>query len=277
MNNTEPLLTIVPSKYGVTEQKKSELDRLNNEVLNAQDEVEQLQAIADSLQEKSAKFLADLNSAEANKDTALNNKKMMDALIKEVNDLQNNSGIAFDEMVIADAKIQQLAIQMKKVIDELIYSAEVINKLGNLVVRKKALNPLISDELVSMITKAGTDANNAVALTLVALKSTFSAQATSVESEAAAALEYTESMKLYEVMTGTQHDGKKSDHHDKCLEVLIDKAFTDANNKYLEAEVANKEVLKQLNITTANLTKAQVKLKSLQAGLAAANAAALAS
>ncbi len=76
-------------------------------------------------------------------------------------------------MVIAKGQTVQVAENINSVINKLIYSAESINKLANLVVRKKAQNPLISDELVSMITTAGTDANNAVAVTLVALKSAF--------------------------------------------------------------------------------------------------------
>lgn len=267
-----------PSKYGVTEKKKSELDALNNQVLDAENEVEQLQAIVDSLNDKSSKFTGYLNAAEANKAQALANKNSIEALVAQVDELKQESDVAFNEMVLADAQIKELATQIKIVIDELIYSAEVINRLGNLVTRKKALNPLISDDLVAMITQAGTDANNAVSLTMVALQSVFTAQATSLESEAASALEYTEAFKLYETLTGTNENGKQIPHlYKNCLYKLIEDAYDSAERKYEHLKKAEQEVLSQLSFMETKLSKAQNKLKSLQSGLAAANAAALAS
>ncbi len=180
-------------------------------------------------------------------------------------------------MVIADSKTKEVAKGIRNLINKLIYSAEVINKLANLVIRKKALNPLISDDLVSRIGTAGNDANNAVALALVALQSTFAAQASNLESEAAAALEYTQSIKLYEILTGTTPDGKKSKDYDNCLAKLLYDAYDHAKKSYEQAYQASKDTIDQLNKANVNLSKAQIKLKSLQSGLAAGNAAALAS
>lgn len=166
---------------------------------------------------------------------------------------------------------------MNIVINKLIYSAELINKLGNLIVRKKALNPLISNDLVSMIAAAGNDANNAVALALVALKSTFTAQATSIESEATAALELTNAIKLLEILTGKNAQEKPSPRINQSLTELIETAHEQADIKAAQSDKALKEVTAQLNAAKAQLSKTQVKLTSLQTGLAAANAAALAS
>lgn len=263
-------------KYGVTERKKAELDQLSNEVLDAQYSADQLQAVVTSLTDKSARFATFLASAEQDKQQALNNKNMLEALVQSAHDLKSNSKIAFTNVVLADAQTKDVAIGMKKVTDRLIYSAEVIDKLSNLIVRNKAANPLISNDLVSIITQAGKDANNAVALTLVALNSTFASQASSLEAEATSALEYIQSMKLYEILTGTDNEGK--DRHKKtCLETLVVNAYNNANTAYETALQANIDTLKQLNAATSDLTKAQIKLKSLQSGLAAANAAAFAS
>lgn len=264
-------------KYGITEQKKAELDDLTTEVLDAQSNVEQLTAIVNSLQSKADFYATYLSSSTANRDQALANKDALNDLIHQIKQLLNNSDIAFNESVLADAKIKDLAILLNQVMNKLIYSAELVNKLGVLVTRKKSLNPLISDDLVTMVATAGTDSNNAVALTLVALQSVFAAQAASLEAEAASALEYTEAMKLYEIITGTDHDGKESSNHDKALIHLIDKAYDQAEDKYKEAKKADKEVLEQLSEVKTKLSKAQIHLQSIQAGLAAANAAALAS
>jgi chromosome segregation ATPase len=265
------------NRYGVTEKKKAELDALNGQVLSAQNQVEQLQAVVNSLQEKTNRFQNENTAAQQNKVVANGNKLDLVSITQNVKDLLASSNTAFDQVVLADTSTKRLCTQVNIVINKLIYSAELINKLGNLVVRKKALNPLISNDLVTMITTAGNDANNAVALSLVALKSSFTAQAMSIESEATAALEYTDAIKLLEILTGKNAQGKPSARISQSLTELIELANTQADEKAKQAEKALKEVTEQLNATKAQLSKAQVKLTSLQTGLAAANAAAMAS
>ncbi|HET6992935.1 MAG TPA: hypothetical protein VFJ43_16505 [Bacteroidia bacterium] len=267
---------IAPKKYGVTEKKKAELDALTLEVLDAQQEVDQFQAIVTALTTKLNNFQTVLAVADTNRASALNNRNLCDQLVQAFLDLQNNSAIAFNEMVIADTTTQSLATSITTVMNKLIYSAEVINKLANYVVRKKALNPLISDELVSMLTTAGNDANNAVALTLVALQSTFAAQASNMESQSATALEYIQSQDVYQLMTGTDADGKPITGR-VSLKSLLYAAYKDALSYYDLMLTAVKGTTIQLNNAQTNLNKAQVQLKSLQSGLAAGNAAALAS
>ncbi|HWY37766.1 MAG TPA: hypothetical protein VNY73_04360 [Bacteroidia bacterium] len=273
-------------KYGITEKKKAELDAMILDVLDAQHDVDQYQAIVNCLTAKLGNFQGYLAVADGNRAKALSNKNLVHQLINNALDLENNSNIAFTEMVLANNKTKELSRKTKEVMDKLIYCADLINKLSNLVIRKKALNPLISDELVSMINTAGTDANNAVALTLVAIKSTFASQSSNIESEAATALEYTQAMQLYKIMTGTDASDTGTDDTGAaagvkntvvCLEALYDTAYSDAVMVYGQMESACRMTTKQLNLANTSLNKAQVKLKSLQAGLAAGNAAALAS
>lgn len=257
-------------RYGVTEYKKAELDALTIHVMDAQESVAQYQAIVTSLTTKSADFQGFLATATNNKTQAYTNKLLVDQLVQSAADLQSNSDIAFNEMVLANVATKKLTAHVNAVMSKLIYSAEVINKLANLVIRKKAMNPLISDELVSMITTAGADANNAVALSLVALQSTFTAQATEMESETALGLEYAQSITLTKLLTGGVAGGSP-----KSLQGLFHLAFSDAKKNYALIEKATFTTTKQLNMATANLNAAQIKLKSLQLGLAAGNAAAL--
>lgn len=270
-NITAPILERY-RKYGVTERKKNELDALNIQILDAQGNVAQYQSIVNALTTKSNDLQGFLATATNNKTQAYNNKILNDQLVQSAADLESNSKIAFNEMIEANVMTKLLTTKINTVIGKLIYSAEVINKLANLIVRKKALNPLISDELVSMITIAGTDANNAVALTLVALQSAFVAHAIEMEAETTMGLEYTQSIGFTEMLTGYANaDGPAS------LQQLFYQAYADAKKNYALAEKANFTTAKQLNMAKATLNTAQVKLKSLQSGLAAANAAALAS
>ncbi|QHI37231.1 hypothetical protein IMCC3317_26090 [Kordia antarctica] len=260
-----------PQKYGITEKKKQEIDFLTQEVLNAQNEVQQYQAIVTSLTEKSTKLETELSTAEANKTQALNNKNSVDTVVNNAKDLYASSGKTLKESSGAETDIKGVATEINTVINKLIYSAEVINKLSNLVIRKKAINPLISDELITMVTQASSDANNAVALTLIALESVFSSQATTIESKAAMELEESQSKKLYEFIVGAGGNEKTS------LEGYLSQAYDITSNMYEESLAASNDTVGQLDDAQVSLSKAQVKLSSLQAGLAAANAAALAS
>lgn len=289
-----------PKRYGVTEKKKAELDALTIQVTDAQYEVQQLQAIVDSLTVKAANFQAVVEVNDNNKNQALSNKNMLTQILQSALALRDNSNTAFNGIVIADAKTQQVAKSIKTLIDKLIYAAEVVNKLSNLIIRKKALNPLINDDLVARVSTAGADANNAVALTLVALQSAYATQAANLQSEAASALQYMQAMKLYEVLSGEQDDKgeekdeqteaakdgkptgekpkeKDKDKADNSLKSLLDKAYLEAQATYKHSLHASDATNKQLSAATKNLTQAQIKLKSTQLGLAAANAAALAS
>jgi len=267
------------NKYGITERKKAELDALSLQVIDAQYDVNKFQSIVNSLTDKVNNFQAYLATAENTRTQAYNNKILMDQLLQNAIDLKNNSNVAFSEIVIADSRTKDLSKNIKMVIDKLIFSADLLNKLSTVVTRKKALNPLISDELISVLATAGSDANNAVALTLIALKSTFAAQASNTESEAAIELAFTQSDDLYECLIGApdEDNDTDTDPKTKSLDGLLHDAYTNAKENYRRMEKALVMCTKQLNDAKSDLNKAQIKLKSLQSGLAAANAAALAS
>lgn len=272
-------------RYGITEKKKAELDGLTAEIADAAYEVEQYQAMVSSLTAKQGKFQASLNEAEAAREHTLDNCNLVDQLVKMIKNLVQSAQEAFRETGMANNKTEQeLSPEMKRVMDKLIYSAEVINKLAALVVRKKAMNPLISDDLVSRITTAGNDANNAVALTLTALQSICTAQATNMESTAAVSLSYQQSLELYRLITGSNIAGPfepkfqpliMQDALDNSLQGRLHKAYDAAKANYDDMLEANQLTTQQLNDALTQLSTAQIRLKSLQAGLAAGNAAAL--
>jgi len=267
MPDTATATTPVKVIKGVTEAKKTKLDGWAIKVLDAKHNVDQFQAMVNSLTDKLNNFNGFLATADANRVTALANQNLVNQLVQNAKDLEHNSEVAWNEMTKADTKTQALAKKVKGIIHKLIYSAEVINKLSITVIRAKALNQLISDDLVSRIGKIGTDANNAVALALVALQSTFSAQASGLETMQAITLERDQSTAFHQMLTtpGTS------------IQVLIASAYTDAKTQYETCLADCVVVTNQLAEAQAKLNKAQVKLKSLQAGLNAAMAAALAS
>ncbi len=269
MNDLMTIQKRPPTKYSVSEAKKAELDLLESNVVNAKHEVEQLNAIVSSLTTKFQKFEGFLNEATSAEQTAKSNNDTMKMAIQSAEELADNSKIAFSEMKEARYRTNKVSEQSKVVIDELIYSAEVINKLANLVVREKGLNPLISDELVSMAAQAKDDANNAVALSLVALKSSISAQTSNVESESIACLELIQAEKLEKVL-------KENTGNRKSLKVLLSESVDNAEKELAKIKIGHADTKDQLNEAKVQLSNAQIKLSSLQASLAAAKAAAFA-
>jgi hypothetical protein len=274
-----PLVSARSTRYAITESKKAELDALTWEVLDMQYEVQQYTAIVTSLSDKLNYFQNLLQIAYDNRAHTLNNRNLLDQLLQSTYDLLNNSGISFNEMIDADAKTKDVAKQMKNLIDKIIYSSEIINKLSNFVARKKALNPLISDELVSLLVKAGKDADNAVALTLIALQSAFASEATNMESDAAISLGYNQAIRLYMLICGNNLEVAPNGKSYKkgTLAQLLYNAYDKAKKKYEEMHQACTIVTQQLAAANAQLNAAQIKLQSLQSGLAAGNAAAMAS
>lgn len=283
ITNSTALTKLVAAqrKYGVTERKKAELDALALKVLDAQQQVDQFQAIVTALTTKLNSFQQQLVIDDASRSSALNNKNLVDQLVQSCLDLQTNAGIASTEMANADVLTNTLAVSVKVVVNKLIYSAEMINKLAANVTRKKALNPLISDELVSMLATAGTDANNAVALSLVALQTALAAQATNKESEAAVQLTNVQARDLYQFISGTKEvpgiSAEIPAPSEAPLQAQLHAAYTASVRRYHEMQRAVKITTDELNDAQLSLNSALVNLQSLQAGLAAGNAAAMAS
>ena len=165
----------------ITDAKKAMLDSMAKEAADAQYEVEKYQAkvsaLADHVQ-RCREFLAD---AEGISSKAKSNRDLLDKLIKQIAELQSQSEIANEAMVKGANKTTGSFKEINEVMQKLIYTGSLVNKLENTVIRQKAVNPLISDELISSLNNAVTDTNNAVALTLIALKSAYVAYTINIE------------------------------------------------------------------------------------------------
>ena len=263
--------------YNITDKKQAVINELKTQVLDAKYEVEQCQAIVNSLAEKANKFQIFLTSSEASKKQAQNNLSLIEEVLAAAKDVESKSNITLSEIKKAKDKMDTTASSMNSVLNKLIYSAEVINKLHTLLFRKKAINPLISVELIRAITTSATDANNAVALALVALKSSFTSQSSIIESDGIANLEYNESVRLVSCIKDVSNALEEETVTEYLIYNQLQEAYNNAKEKNEKALKASQITIKQLEEVESNLNKTEAKLSSLQAGLSAANAAALAS
>lgn len=283
------MTTVATASYlvtGIADQKKAEIDLLGELVNRAQYQVNQQQTIVNSLKAKADQFNGFLNQANQNKNTALAN-------LDQVTDAFNQVGNLHQATIKAQAQTDKATTAVcvgskgvAELINKLIFSVEIINKVAQLIIRQKAINPLIPTELISFMTKAGTDANNAIALTLTALQSAYAAEASLLGAQGLNELAFGQVRDLSERMTKgwdvhcntlispTPILGRAS--NSDGIVALLNRAYQIAVDTYNQALWNSNSVNKQLSFAEAQLARASTRLNSYQSGLAAATAAAYA-
>jgi len=253
--------------------KNTAITQIMNQIATTEQELEMHQAIVNSLTQKLETSQLFLQNAEANKTQTLANKNSMEALVQSTLNVMTNSEDTKKEILKTQIKATKVSQGIKIMVDELIFSSQIINKLSQTVLRKKALNPLISDELITQIMTATAEANNAIALTLVALKSAFDVQSTVNQTAATITLEQKHAAELYLTLTGTMLSDDittTSKTPSSPAYTLIEDAYEIAILYLENALKSNAETAQQLNVSKANLNKTQQILRSLQSGLVAA-------
>ena len=277
--------------FNIPTKKQQYIAQLKNEVINAQGEVEHNQAIVNSLTVTSFKFQEYLSIAEAAKSQTGKITSILEEAIGQVVQLVNGTKDTMHQGSLANTRLEQVMKEIDTIMNQSIYVADVINKLSNTIIRKKASNPLISEDLVQIASKASESANNAVALCLVALNSAYTCHSTSLTVKDMATLEYSQSTTLLSSLTGISmsdptnklqlnHIKKEieaagDDNHSLARLIMI--SGKESSIEYERMEKASSNINMELNEATANLEKARARLQSLQAALAAAEAATMAS
>lgn len=297
---------------GIANSKKADLDTLSSKITDTSYEVVQLQAVVDSLQSKVTEFSGFLTQAEQNKATSLTHLNLVKDAVNSMGQLADNTRVlksqatsASDAVMgekLADGTMldqakslnsefdsgKSLSAQLANLINNLIFSVEVIDKVNGMLNKSKQANPLIPDDLIRLMAKATTDANNAVAMTLIALNSCNAAGAILLEACNLTELESWQADNLYQILTtgdpaecNLQHLidlGCNYAAADKNVSLLslLKGAYKDACMDYENALDANNMVTVQLEYARAQLSNATTKLNSLKTGLAAAQAAAYA-
>lgn len=280
------LTPVIPLVTGIADQKKAEIDALTVMVNRAQYQVSQQQTIVNSLQTKADQFNGFLNQANQTKSTALANLDQVNELFSAVKNLQQASTKANSQTEKATTTVCVGSKGVAELINKLIFAVEIINKVAQLINRQKAVNPLIPNELIGFMSKAGTDANNAIALTLNALQSAYAAEASLLGAQGLADLAFTQVNKLenrmehgWDEKTGQAKSaapvfGRGNDSDG--IVSLLNRAYEIAVSNYDQALWNSNSVNKQLAYAQAQLARATTRLNAYQSGLAAATAAAYA-
>lgn len=197
-------------KNGIAEQKNAEIDALTSQVNKAQFRVNQLTTVVTSLTAKQANFAALLTDADSKKDAALANLNQAKTLVANVETLQRYSILVSQQTDKSLRKVRETSNHMAELIEQLIFSADVVEKLSGFVNRQKAANNVIPDALVAVLNQATSDANNAVALTLTALQSSYASAASVDQAGSVSALEARQAQQWLTLLTGTSADVQES-------------------------------------------------------------------
>ncbi|MCO7188546.1 MULTISPECIES: hypothetical protein [unclassified Pseudoalteromonas] len=252
----------------VSQNKNADIQALTSQVTQAQYTVDELSNVVSSLTEKKAYF-ANLLLLASNKQASalahLNQAKTLQSDLGETSRYINLVSAQIGTDSTADSvsfKLQETSTHMSKLINKLIFSVDIIEKLEDFVNRRKAVNQIIPDELITYLSNATTESNNAIALTLTALQSCYSTITPVTEISEVSALQV------------QQVQGLTADV-DSLSQMML-KSYQSAVKGYHNALEASDMANQQLEDAKINLSEAKASLASLQAGLDAAKAAAFA-
>ena len=155
--------------------RKVPLELLAKSGSNHELELNRYQSLVDFWQSELDAVTEIKNAAAIREEKTKERAKFFDQVKNETLVLQNSGEVTQSELIGCSLKIKSLFQEMKAVSKGLKAAVASIEKLSVQITRKKAVNPLISDELVSITGQAIQDSDSATALFSVALKSTFAA------------------------------------------------------------------------------------------------------
>ena len=233
------------AKYGINEKKKANVSALTDKVTKLQFRLAQQQSVVESLTQKSAEFTGSLVLAEKKRELASSQLELAVDVVSRIKNIKRKTNLVNKQTDKSGKKIVQTVSQMTTLVKQVIFTVEIVNKLVALVQKKKNAGAIISSELSDVMANASTNANNAVAATLLALRSCHVAMATSEECSQLSEQEVRESIDLYALITGDS----SMVHRYKAMRKATNKvnamktAMEDAAQQNADAAYANVEEL----------------------------------
>lgn len=215
--------TMTNMHIGVAAQKNAEIESLTNKVNAALYKVDELTAVVQSLTTKQSHFAQLLTQADSKKATALNHFNQVKLVATNITELQRYSAVVNTQTCNANAAVCATSETMATLINQLIFSVDVIEKLAGFVNRQKAVNKVIPDELITVLNTATTDANSAVALTLTALQSSYASVSSADEAKSVSDLELQQSNDLENLLMGEGVDAAQQAKQFERVEAALKK------------------------------------------------------
>lgn len=244
---------------GIAERKNREIETLENQVAAAQYQVNELTAVVSSLNAKQNNFAQLLTDAESKKSIALGHFNQIRQIAVQIAELRQYSEVV-SQQVTSNAAVTDTAKNVAALINRLIFSVDVIEKLTDFVNRQKAVNNAIPSELISILGKAVTDSNKAVALSLIALESCYATVSSACESRTISDLEIKQAVEVEALLMGGTSENEQS----QFLFKRASKALTDVESTLTDMQKAQKWAQKSISALKNAEDQHQHLLKTLK-------------
>ena len=154
--------------------RKVPLKLLAKADLSTELDLQRKQSLVDFWQSELAASTEIMNTAVFHAEKTKERIELFKQVKQDIFNLHMNGMLAQSELIEWSLKMKSLFLEMKAIRKGLKVAFESVRKLSELLVRKKAINPLISDDLISINGQSIQDSDKAAALFSVALKATFS-------------------------------------------------------------------------------------------------------
>ncbi|WP_420590828.1 hypothetical protein [Bacterioplanoides sp.] len=192
-------------KYGINERKKADISALTDDVEVLEYQLRQQQAVVDELSEKATEFSAQLADAEKKRDQAARRSDMVIEAASNVRSIMHKASMVQKQTGKSGAGASKTLVQMKTLVQQVIFSADLVGRLVVMVQKKKSAGALISSELIRVLDGAAKDADGAVSSTLKALTSCYNAVAETEDSTRLTHQELHQSIELYTMISGDKN------------------------------------------------------------------------
>lgn len=249
----------------VTAEKTTRIKHLQRLVEDAKNNVAKAEATYNSYASKSELFDQLYEDASTTLAVMTDQENLASDLVQKVNSLFDTATVAIGTANDTYLDTKKLLHSVQKVVDATLAAATDIVLSAELIMKRKASNPLISSELVTEAAQAATDANKAVSLIINALTATFNALATANQANNTAEIVQAEILYLKDLVV---EDTSLSDANTSMITIQ-----EKAHDNYVNARNAEKEALKAADQAKQQMMKSKNMLNRATAELANAEAA----
>jgi hypothetical protein len=205
-------------KYDINERKKADLASLIDNVEALEFQQQQQQAVVEELELKTKEFSEQLKEADGKREqAAIRSDRVIDAA-SHVRSIMHKASMVKKQTSRSDAVTSKTLTEMKKLVQQVIFAADLVNRLVLMIQKKKSSGALISSELSRVLESASTDADTAVTATLKALTSCHTAVAASEDGARLTHQELQQSIELYAMISGDKNILNEVQALQQCIE-----------------------------------------------------------
>lgn len=276
MNNTKTSKSRSFKKtfQDVTAQKTARIKHLQRVVQDAQLELAEAEATFESFEAKAELFAALLANAQNKLGVMTTQDNMATDASQKVQSLFHTATAAISTANDTYSDTQNLLKAVQKVVEATLSAATDIVQSAELIMTRKAANPLISSQLVTDAAQAATDASKTVSLIINALTATFNALSTANQASNTAEIVQAEIIYLKDLVVGSKAGAAGLvSAADMTIEDQTGSNYSQARDYEKESQMASDQANQQMIKAKNDLTRATANLANSQSALSAAEAA----